>query len=214
MSQPSVDNALAPIEFILSVAGTLMLLVLLLFVPATVFGNASFLGLGDPEVCVSAPTNAMHYNSGGQMREQGGQSPGTRVRSTHVELCDGSPTASQRFWSVVSTLPDFLYAFGFVGLAWRLTRTARRRGLFSPDVALGVGHLGLYVLMGAVAVALTRMGADMRLFASMTDTASSASWLLFFHLSWVILFAGFGLLTVGRVMAQSVRMQRVIDATV
>ena len=36
----------------------------------------------------------------------------------------------------------------------------------------------------------------------------------FFHLSWAILFAGFGLLTIGRVMAQSVRLQREVDATV
>jgi hypothetical protein len=36
----------------------------------------------------------------------------------------------------------------------------------------------------------------------------------FFHLSWSTLIGGFGLLTVGRVMAQSVRMQREIDATV
>ena len=87
-------------------------------------------------------------------------------------------------------------------------------GLFSPHVALGIGRLGLYVLLGALAVTLVEMWASYRVVATMVDGVNASHALAFFHLSWAILFAGFGLLTFGRVMAQSVDMQRELDATV
>jgi hypothetical protein len=209
----TTKNALAPIEFILSVAGALMILGLLL-VPLVVFGSASFLGVGEREVCVSTPIGALELNSGGRMKVDAGQHEDVDVRATHAELCDRSPSAAQRVWSVAANFPAYLYSLGFVGFAWLLTRTARRHGLFSPHVALRVGRLGLYVLIGALVVSLVRMWAQERLFLTMVEPRGSGLWFYFFHLSWSFLFAGFGLLTVGRVMAQSVRMQREIDATV
>jgi hypothetical protein len=210
----TTPNALAPLEFILGIAGTLMLLGLVLSVPLIVFGNGSFLGVGDREVCVSAPIGALDLNSGGQMHVHADQYEDVNIRATHAELCDLSPTTTQRVWSAVAAFPDYFYALGFVGFAWLLTRVARRRGLFSPHVALGVGHLGLFVLIGALVVSLLRLWGEEELFLTMVDTSRSGLWFYFFHLSWTSLFAGFGLLTVGRVMAQSVRLQREIDATV
>lgn len=101
-------------------------------------------------------------------------------------------------------------------VAWRLTRTARRRGLFSPHLALAVGRLGLFVLLGAAAVAMLRAPADWRLITTMVAQPNDAFDVIvsFFQLSWSTLFAGFGLLTVGRVMARAVPMQREIDATI
>ena len=191
-----------------------MLLGLVLSIPFILVGSGSFLGVGEPEVCVSAPIGALDLNSGGQMHVHAGQHEGVTIRATHAELCDRSPSTTQRVWYAVSAFPEYFYALGFVGFAWMLTRIARRRGLFSPHVALGVGHLGLYVLVGAVAVSLLRMWGEEHLFLTMIDVSSSGLWFPFFHLSWTTLFAGFGLLTIGRVMAQSVRMQREIDATV
>jgi hypothetical protein len=221
MKQPSIDNALAPIEFILSVAGSLMILILLLFVPATLFGSGSFLGLGEGDaVCVTAPVTAMTGTSGAEMdrlRSLGSGNmlkPGTQAKATSVELCDPSPSGVQHLWSVLDRLSPLAYAFGFVACAWLLTRTARRHGLFSPDVALRTGHLGLYVLLGGLLVSLTRMWSGNQLMLSMATTHRTGTWWYFLHFSWAVLFAGFGLLTVGRVMAQSVRMQREIDATV
>jgi hypothetical protein len=210
----TTKNALAPIEFILSVVGALMVMPLVFAPPLVIFGSGSFLGVGDREVCVSAPIGALQLNSGGQMKLHGGQRGGVDIRATHTELCDESPTPSQRVWSVVANFPDYLYALGFVGSAWLVTRTARRRGLFSPHVALGVGRLGIYVLVGALAVSLLRLWGQEHVFLSMHTPKSSGLYWYFLHLSWSTLIAGFGLLTIGRVMAQSVRMQREIDATV
>ena len=70
------------------------------------------------------------------------------------------------------------------------------------------------MLLGAVTVALVQAWASAR--CSRRCATGTTTWdsVGFVHLSWAVLFAGFGLLTVGRVMAQSVRMQREIDATV
>lgn len=217
MKKPSVENTLAPLELVLSVAGALTALALVAAVPLLIFGSGSFLGIGADDACVDAPQSAVGWVSGA-----GGRNEAHVVAAHHdisttaaqIRLCDFAPSTSQHVWSVVATAPDFLYALGFLVLAWRLTRTARRRGLFSPHLALGVGRLGLYVLLGAFATSLIRMWGSSRLLATMVDHTGFNAVLSFFHLSWAILFAGFGLLTVGRVMAVSVRMQREIDATV
>jgi hypothetical protein len=74
--------------------------------------------------------------------------------------------------------------------------------------------LGLYVLLGALAVSMLEMWASWRVTVSMVNGVSAGNRLAFFHLSWAVLFAGFGLLTFGRVMAQSVSMQRDIEGTI
>jgi hypothetical protein len=222
MKQPSVDNALAPIEFILRIAAGFLLLILLGTGIAAAAGR-TLPGEGDA-VCVTVPVTAINGNSGHGIdrivdnRHSGARPdllhPGTEASATSVELCDTSPSKSQHLWSSALRMSPFAYTGGFLMFAFLLTRSARRHGLFSPHVALGVGRLGLYVLLGYVAVTLLRMWTQVHLMLSMTSTIRSGLWYYFLDFSWAIAFAGFGLLTVGRVMAQSVRMQREIDATV
>jgi hypothetical protein len=217
MKQSTV-NALAPVEFILRVATGLMLLVLAGQVILALNG-ASLAGEAD-SVCVDAPIGAMTGTDGEHLatvQSLGSGNmlkPGIEATATTVHLCDPSPSGWQQLWTGLSQWSPLAYAFGFLLGAWRVTRTARRKGLFSPDAALGTLRLGLYVLLGAVALWLTRMWADNQLMLSMAHTHHTDTWFFFLHVSWPILFAGFGLLTVGRVMAQSVAMQREIDATV
>jgi hypothetical protein len=209
-------NALAPIEFILSVAIALMVFFNVLAIPFALLGHGSYFGTGEPDVCLTAPQSAVGAISGGDgiNSEHLDVHGGVSTIAANYTVCDGSATSGQHVWSALTMAPTFFYALGFLALAWHLTRTARRTGLFSPDLALGVGRLGLYVLLGAAAVAVVESVASWRLMASMRDGTGVWDTLDFVHLSWAILFAGFGLLTVGRVMAQSVRMQREIDATV
>ena len=61
---------------------------------------------------------------------------------------------------------------------------------------------------------LAQMWADTQLTLSMARTPYAGTSFFFLHVSWAVVFAGFGLLTVGRVIARSVVMQREIDATV
>jgi len=218
--RPGIDNALAPLEFILRVTIGLVALAALGWLSYFGLSGSSVLHGGE-SVCVTAPVRAMTGTSTGQhldgVHALGSGNMlrnGAHATATSVELCDDTPSGRQRAWSLVSDASPLCYTAGFLCLAWRLTRSARRRGLFSPHLALSIGHLGLYVLLGALVAGLLRAWADDHLMLSMAATHHTQTWLFFFHYSWAVLFAGFGLLTVGRVMAQSVRMQREIDTTV
>jgi hypothetical protein len=217
-NQARTRNALAPLEFILSVTGTLMVLFSGVLAPIALLfgGEVSYYGLGDRSVCVNAPDNALSFTfTGNNPAHVDSLRPGVSAIPRQIELCDFHATTAQHLWSFLALFPPFLFAVVFVGYAWWLTRMARRRGLFSPDVALGVLRLGLFVLIGAVAVSCLRSYAEWRVLSSMAGDISRDNALFgLFHLSWSTLIGGFGLLTVGRIMAQSVRMQREIDATV
>lgn len=214
----STANALAPLEFILHVATGLILLVL---VGHLLFALSGGQPVGkDGAVCVLVPVGAMTATDGQRLAKvqslgSGNMlKPGIEATATTARLCDSSPSGWQQIWAHLARWSPLAYASGFLFGTWLVTRTARRQGLFSPDTALGTLRLGLYVLLGAVAMWLTEMWADNQLMLSMAHTHRTATWLFFLHGSWPVLFAGFGLLTVGRMMAQSVAMQREIDATV
>jgi hypothetical protein len=218
----STDNALAPLEFILRIATGFILLILLGQVLLALSGGSVL--ASHSTACVNAPIQAMTSTDGKHLTKVQALGsgdmlkPGMDATATTVRLCDSSPSGWQRIWAALSRWSPLAYASGFLFGAWRVTRTARRKGLFSPDTALGILRLGLYVLLGGFATWLTKMWADQQLMLSMAHTNSGGTFFsafyFFFHLSWAVLFAGFGLLTVGRVMAQSVPMQREIDATV
>jgi hypothetical protein len=216
------DNALAPIEFILRIAAGFLLLVILATAIAAV-ARLTFPGEGD-EVCVTVPFTAINGTSGRHLDRIAdlGRSdqrpdllrPGTDATATSVELCDSSPSRTQHLWSSLLRMTPFAYTGGFLVCAFLVSRAARQHGLFSPHVALGTGRLGLYVLTGYVVMSLIRIWMQIHLMLSMTATIRSGLWYYFLDFSWPIAFGGFGLLTIGRVLAQSVRMQRDIDATV
>jgi hypothetical protein len=222
MSKPEVENALAPIEFILRIAAGFLFLVLLGAGSAAVLGS-TLPGEGDA-VCLTVPVTAINGTSGKDLKQIADQSrsgerpdllhPGINASATSAELCDTTPSRTQHLWSFALRMSPFAYTAGFLVFAFLVIRTARRHGLFSPHVALGAGRLGLYVLLGYLALSLLRIWTQMHLMGSMTSTTRSGVWYYFLDFSWPIAFAGFGLLTFGRVMAQSVRMQREIDATV
>jgi hypothetical protein len=209
-----VDNALAPLEVILRVVSGLAVLAFLGGGLAAVWGDQS------KGTCVQTSLHTLSARADLQVRrlphfgEDQLLTAGTTVRPSGVELCDPTPSASQHIWQGVDRLTPFLYAIGVVVGAWMLVRTARRQGLFSPHLALAVGHFGLYVLLGTAAVTGLQALAQDRLLVSMADPVYTWTWVFFVHVSWAALLSGFGILTVGRVMAQSVRMQREIDATV
>jgi hypothetical protein len=216
--KPSTVNALAPLDFIVRVAIGLMLLVVAGQVHMALSGGP--VAGSEKVVCVDAPVDAMTGTDGvhlATVRSPGSGDvlkPGTDATATTVRLCDSSPSGWQHVWDGLARWSPLAYVAGFLFGAWRISRTARRKGLFSPDTALATLRLGLYVLLGAVAVWLTQMWAVNQLMLSMAHTHDTGTSFYFLHVSWAVLFAGFGLLTVGRVMARSVAMQREIDATI
>jgi hypothetical protein len=71
LDMDSVKNALAPMEFVVSAIGAIMIFLMVCMIPVTVFGSGSFLGFGNREACVDAPTGAVPF-SGNHSGETGG----------------------------------------------------------------------------------------------------------------------------------------------
>lgn len=212
MRRDGVTHSLAPLEFIVAVATTLMLLFLALVAVTTLFGSGVFLGLGKPSTCVEVPANAVSITGNGEAVL--GLHHNVSSSSTGFNVCVRDSSMTQKLLGVGTMLPSLLFALGFLGLTWRLLRGVRRHGLFVRDIAVGTSRLGWYVLIGAVVVAVVQAAASARLLETMLATHAGLKLLWFFHVSWAVLFAGFGAVTVGRALGQAVPMQQELDATV
>jgi hypothetical protein len=211
-------NPLAPLERIIALIGGLMLLGLLVVVPASLVGSESGIwGLGRSDVCVTAPSGALVSQSGGRQNLTGAHvrtaESGVDARASEFELCTFDPSTRQQLLSTLSTLPEFLFAFGFVVITWRLTRRVRRRGLFMPEVARTLGRLAVYLFVGEFAVVGLQGLATQRLVSTMvTEHTNYLGG--YYNLSWAVIIAAFGLQAMSRVMAMAVPMREEIDATV
>jgi hypothetical protein len=129
--------------------------------------------------------------------------------------CGHDPSTGQRVLAALVNLAEFLFAFGFVAITWRLTRKTRRRGLFVPEVAVALGRLGVYLFVGEFVVTFVQALATRRLVASMLTGTRDSYFGAYArsHFSWAVIIAAFGLQAMSRVKTMTVPMQRELDAT-
>lgn len=218
-------DALGPIEFIISLALALTGALLLVGVAAMAFGGAhthATLGVwGDPYPCVQVPQSGLDigYSSGT------GSTTGTFVQGlksgAHLgvpdafTICADHMSGTNRALFSVPVLLDVMWSIGFLALTLALIRRARRRGLFTHEVARATTRLGWFILGGWAVVNLC--GGVLRA-VGISHLASGYSVItgIFANLSWnwAIVIAGFGVISIGRVMQRTVPMQEEIEATV
>lgn len=208
-------DPLGPIDYIVNVLGTLLILFVVVVSVSTALGSGSLLAFGhNQEVCVTAPVNSavISGHSDAVHLTHVHQSISSRV--SQVETCDLHPSTGLR---VVASVPGgltLLFVAGFLLLTKLIVRHARRRGLFTADVARRVTLLGAFLLGGSLAVSFLSAMADN---AVLHHAFSARDWdwgLVNLRLSIPTLIAAFGILTFGRVMQLAVRMQRDIDTTI
>lgn len=208
-------NPLAPLERIIALIGGLML-VTLVVVPLSLLSDGSAWGFGQDVICADAPIGVFPSADGGD-NVTGAHvrtlEPGVHANPSGFNLCTLDPSLGQRTLSTLTDLPTFLFALGFVVITWRLTRRVRRRGLFMPEVASTVGRLAVYLFVGEFAVAAIQGLAAQRLVNTMlTEHDNYIGG--YYHLSWAVIIAAFGLQAMSRVMAATVPMREELDATV
>jgi hypothetical protein len=211
------SNPLAPLERIIALIGGLIFFFLLAVVSTSLSGRGSVFGFGEEYVCVEAPYGAIVTDSvrgdGIGRTQLSNLATGIRASPSEFSLCTGEPSVGQRVLATLVDLPAFLLTLGFVVITWRLTRRVRRRGLFMPEVAATIARLGVFLFVGEFVVAFIQGQAMQRLVSTMvTEHASYIGG--YYHLSWAIIIAAFGLQAMGRVMAMTVPMREEIDATV
>jgi hypothetical protein len=214
---PTPKDPLRPIEFLTSVVGGFIGILLAIGLIATVFGSGSMLGFGEHAVCVTAPGGTLDVNASVRrppsrlMRDAPVPPRGVTLSVDRISGCTVQPTVAQRLWSSTTQWPTFLYAVGLWALLWRLVRGARREGIHTGTVSRRTRFLGWYVVVGSLAAALVESVATSVLRNELLGTHSFTFWWGGFA---VAVFAGVGLVTMGRILDQSAAMQREIDATV
>jgi Protein of unknown function (DUF2975) len=202
-------RALRPFERVIAFFGGLLLVGLVFQVGYFASGEESLFGFGAPEVCVSSsPFQLDHY----QGHVRGPELPdGRRISVSEVDVCRTDPTTGERILSSIDQGAASLFGAGVLLLLWRMLRRGRHEGVFVDAFARRVSRLGLYVLLGAAAVNVVRTWAEWQLLKSLMPVgAHPGTW----HVSFTPLVLGFGLITVGRLMAATVPMREELDATV
>jgi hypothetical protein len=208
----SLKNVLAPLEFVVSGIGGIMVFLTVVMVPTAIFGSGSFLGFGNQEACVDAPRNAVEV-----VRTSVpvvGLQHGATSSVSRVEVCDFHPSRHQLVLQIGTLLPQFVFFLGVLLAIWLTLRAARKHGLFSPHVALDVLRMGTYLFVGSMLAAAIQAEASARLLQTLTGADARGGLLVFFDMPWALVIVSFATLTVGRTLANAVRMQREIDATV
>ena len=206
--------ALAPLDFIVSTLGACLLVICLLMGWNALFGAEAPAGATE-YACVTGHVRTGDDSLFGTRPTILDLEPGVTTNARDLELCDSSPTTGQ-LWlerAMINT-PDLLYAVLTLVLLWRLVRRARRSGFFVPEIALGVGRLGLFILLWGLVVTALQAWAAAELVSSMAPHGTvDGAWQYLGRILTPLLI-GFGLLTVSRVLAQAVPMQHELDTTV
>jgi hypothetical protein len=219
VSTPSRQlDPLGPIAYITNVVTVLLLIGLLVGGAATATGSGSFLSFGhDADVCVSAsPGSGLGFETTDARPNERvvGVHRGIESHTSEVTTCDPHPGLGLRMLGSVPGALDLSFLIGFLVLTRRLIRHARARGLFTEDVARRVGLIGGFVLIGSLFTAVASAISD-GMVLHHAKLGEPWGWgFVNFSLPVPTLIAGFGILTVARVLHIAVRMQTEIDATI
>ena len=183
--------------------------------------HATFGVWGDPYPCVQVPQNGLDIGYSSTT----GSATGTFVQGlkpgAHLgvprtfTICADHMSGTNRALFSVPVLLDVMWSIGFLALTLALTRRARRRGLFTHEVARATTHLGWFILAGWAVVNLSgavlrSVGVShlVRAYSVIPGVFANLSW------NWAVIIAGFGVISIGRVMQRTVPMQEEIEATV
>lgn len=212
--QPPVVDALTPLDTITQALLTVVVLFLVVFSAGVVLSGWTMFEVNGPSICVDAGFTLDHGSDGkpdAADRELLGLADGTTVLPGDSTVCQDHPSAVQRFLVGLKNIPTFAVFCGFLVLARRLIATARREGLFNRALARHVERLGWLLVGGLVLASTTEWLADGALRSTMYD----ASWASgAFDISIAGLIGGYGIVSIGRVMARAADLQDDVEGTV
>lgn len=211
-------DPLAPIEFVLTSLAGFIALILAIAIPATIFGSGSVAGIGEREACAVVDTGMVPY---GGTDDGTGRVSGVQGLAEHtsswprtVEICNQDPSWGVKAAATASPVAEMLLLFGFLALALRLVRGARRRGPFTREIAGHTRMIGWFLLVGG----LVRAAADAMSDGVVVDSAvADVSWtagILRFDAPWTVLIAAVGIVSFARVLRQAVMLKDDVDATI
>jgi hypothetical protein len=206
-----------PVESVTVIFGTVMLIVLAIFIVFTVFGTAMFHGF-DQAVCVS-PLDLQTSDSGWALPHGIAARPGYDASIDGViQACALRPGVAQRALYTIAYLSAVAVWGWILLLVWRIIRVARRSGPFTPAVATAMRRLGWVVLGGTFAAAFVRTFiVDLQLSAMVTLPINQFPNLIWEPVKAIVpgpALAGAALLTFARIIKLGAAMDDEMQGTV
>lgn len=134
------------------------------------------------------------------------------LQADEFRVCTSNASSSEVFWEPVSGAEPAAFGYGALLLLGWITRVARRKGLFTPQVARAITGLGVYALLGRSILALGAALIRRHLLDLILGTSSWSA--VSVHANFMLLLTGLGLISLGRVMRHATHLQDEVDATV
>ena len=217
MAKTKTRDPLGPLDVITAIFAGLFLTALLIGVIAVaVSDNASMLGFGEDDVCVTSQSGYASVQGGGETSDVDRQLDGLKRHVTtfpdSTTVCDREPTVWAKALNVLTQAPTFVAFLGFILLARRTITYAQRNGLFSHALAERVERLGWLLLLALVGSALVEWLAEGLLLSTMATRESWASGS--FGVSVPGIIGAYGLVSIGRIMNRAAALQADADATI
>lgn len=151
-----------PLESTTWLFGVWMAMALLASAVASWLGSGSVGGFGDASVCETLTST---FDDTGTSPTSVGVSarPGATIDTWgYFHACAVSPTAGQRIWFTLTSVPAFLFWACLLWMLWRMLSTARTRGPFAPPMAVALRRLAWFIIAGsAVAASVHGLALDM-----------------------------------------------------
>ncbi|MEY9863722.1 hypothetical protein ABH935_009375 [Catenulispora sp. GAS73] len=174
----------------------------------TLFGGGSILGYGH-QVAVCADTGGMGARADStdwlfQPRA------GVTVDATHVRLCTDKPSAGQRWWYTLDSLPGTVTLIGVVVITFLALTSAHRKGLYTPGFAARLRLLGWFLVVDSVLRPTVEVYASGKLWTSLAAGPIDRQW----NVVWIYLFAGLALLSLARIMRVGNAMREDLEGVV
>ncbi|MCE7011322.1 DUF2975 domain-containing protein [Kibdelosporangium philippinense] len=207
-------DPLEPMDSTVKIIISLLAVVVVLSVPAAIWGSSSTMGIGGPSVCVEAPSGVV-YVPQSVPNLVGNPAEGVVSSAVVVSLCDSTPDFGQRLLGALTVVPGFLALVGGLLLFLRLFRGMRREGLFGDRVPGLLKSVGVYVIVAGLGVTLLESVVRFWLTNSMVlEPIPGLSWLGGWDWPEVALFLGIIMISFGRIMRVSTAMCEELDGTV
>ena len=219
MSSRPGSDPLAPFEACVTFLSAVVVVLLAITIPIALIGSGSIAGIGDSEACAAARPGVVPYGE----RDVPGHGDPIFVPGLHadasvsvheVEVCDQAPSAAVKVAESAGRGAELALFAGFLLLARRLIRSARRDGLFTAQVAARTRTLGWFLLLGPLAAAALHATADGIVLSSAIHDVGWSTGLRTADVPLTLVVVGLGVLTVSRMMRRAVMLQDEADATI
>jgi hypothetical protein len=164
-------------------------------------------------VCLSTPPALLQQ--AGTTLAANGLAHGVHATWGTASLCTAHPTLGQALAFAITLLPVDLLILGALYLVMRLTRTAARNGVYTPQAARLVLILGWWLLAGSLVATAAQAFARVNLLSDLvTGRVDWGQWPAAWSVSWPVFWFGLGLIIFARVMRISAGMRADLEGTV